>query len=183
MSSITISTVGRVDGLRRLVDVVQQPGWKRLGLALSVNAPNDEIRNRIMPINKRWGMEELREVMEELVRVRGSRKILFEYVLIPGVNDADEHADELAEWLRPFTRTAEHGHIGLLNVIPYNPRRDSPWPAPDEAEVKRFVDRLASRGVFVKRRRTKGRNQMAACGQLGSAEIRRRKYRPSASPV
>ncbi len=183
MSNITISTVGRVDGLRRLVDVVQQPGWKRLGLALSVNAPNDEIRNRIMPINKRWGMEELREVMEELVRVRGSRKILFEYVLIPGVNDADEHADELAEWLRPFTRTAEHGHIGLLNVIPYNPRRDSPWPAPDEAEVKRFVDRLASRGIFVKRRRTKGRNQMAACGQLGSAEIRRRKYRPSASPV
>lgn len=178
MSNITISTVGRVDGLRRLIDVVQKPGWKRLGLALSVNAPNDAVRNEIMPVNKRWDMAELREVMEELVRVRGSRKILFEYVLIPGVNDSDRDALELAEWLRPFTRTETHGHIGLLNVIPYNPRRGSPWPAPDETRVRAFVERLAGAGVFVKRRRTKGRDQMAACGQLGSAEIRKRRYIP-----
>ncbi|MEZ6241964.1 MAG: 23S rRNA (adenine(2503)-C(2))-methyltransferase RlmN [Phycisphaerales bacterium] len=178
MSAITISTVGRVDGLRRLVDVVQQPGWKRLGLALSVNAPTDEVRNQIMPLNKKWGMDELREAMLDLVRVRGSRKILFEYVLIPGVNDAPEHAEQLATWLRPFTRTEERGHIGLLNVIPYNPRRDSPWPAPSEESVKAFVDQLADLGVFVKRRRTKGRSQMAACGQLGAPDIRRRNYTP-----
>ena len=178
MSAITISTVGRVDGLRRLVDVVQQPGWKRLGLALSLNAPNDTVRDDIMPLNRKWGMDELREVMQDLVRVRGTRKILFEYVLIPGVNDGPEHARQVAHWLAPFMRTAERGHIGLLNVIPYNPRRDSPWPAPDEADVKRFVDELAALDVYVKRRRTKGRSRMAACGQLGAAHIRRRQYVP-----
>ena len=84
MRAITISTVGRVDGLRRLVEVVQKPGWKRLGLALSLNAPNDAVRDEIMPLNRKWGLDELQRVMIELMRVRGSRKILFEYVLIPG---------------------------------------------------------------------------------------------------
>lgn len=178
MSCITISTVGRVDGLRRLIDVVQQPGWKRLGIALSVNAPNDEVRDRIMPINKRWDMTELREVMEELMRVRGTRKILFEYVLIPGVNDADEHADQLAEWLTPFSSREGKSPLGLLNIIPYNPRRNSPWPAPEEPDVEAFVARMNALGVYTKRRRTKGRSQMAACGQLGTAEIRGRRFVP-----
>ena len=129
-----------------------------------------------MPINRKWDMAELQQVMRELVEVRASRKILFEYVLIPGVNDSDEHAEDLFQWLRPFTRHENPSHIGLLNVIPYNPRRDSPWPAPDEDKVKHFVDLLAAKGVFVKRRRTKGRDQMAACGQLGTAEIRKRKF-------
>lgn len=179
MSNITISTVGRVDGLRRLAEVVRREGWKRLGLALSVNAPNDRVRDQIMPVNKRWDMGELREAMIELCRVRGNRKVLFEYVLIPGVNDSKQDALDLAEWLRPFTRNESQSHIGLLNVIPYNPRRDSPWPAPDEARVKEFVDWLADAGVFVKRRRTKGRDQMAACGQLGVPEIRKRRYTPA----
>lgn len=176
MSNITISTVGRVDGLRRILEVIREHGWKRLGLALSVNASNDAVRDGLMPVNRRWDMAELQRVMVELCEARGGRKMLFEYVLIPGVNDAPEHADELAEWLRPFMRTDEHGHIGLLNLIPYNPRRDSPWPAPTEEAVAAFLDRLIERGVFVKRRRTKGRTQMAACGQLGNPEIRRRKF-------
>ncbi len=176
MSNVTISTVGRVDGLRRLADVVRRQGWKRLGLALSVNAPNDEVRDALMPINRKWDMAELQRVMLDLVEIRASRKILFEYVLIPGVNDSDEHAEQLFQWLRPFTRHENKSHVGLLNVIPYNPRRNSPWPAPDEDKVKHFVDLLIDRGVFVKRRRTKGRDQMAACGQLGTAEIRKRKF-------
>jgi 23S rRNA (adenine2503-C2)-methyltransferase len=176
MSNVTISTVGRVDGLKRLVEVVRRPGWKRLGLALSVNAPNDAVRDTLMPINRKWDMGELQQVMRELVEVRASRKILFEYVLIPGINDSDEHAEDLFQWLRPFTRHENPSHIGLLNVIPYNPRRDSPWPAPDEDKVRHFVDLLAAKGVFVKRRRTKGRDQMAACGQLGTAEIRKRRF-------
>jgi 23S rRNA (adenine2503-C2)-methyltransferase len=182
MSNITISTVGRVDGLRRLAEVVRREGWKRLGLALSVNAPNDRVRDQIMPVNKRWDMGELREAMIELCRVRGNRKVLFEYVLIPGVNDSRQDALDLAEWLRPFTRNKSQSHIGLLNVIPYNPRRNSPWPAPDEARVKEFVDWLADAGVFVKRRRTKGRDQMAACGQLGTADIRQRRFLPAPPP-
>lgn len=176
MSNITISTVGRVDGLRRLVEVVKRDGWKRLGIALSVNAPNDDVRDAIMPVNRRWNMAELREVMQDLMAVRGTRKILFEYVLIPGVNDADGHARDLAEWLAPFGKREGKSPLGLLNVIPYNPRRDSPWPAPEEPAVEAFVARMNELGVYTKRRRTKGRSQMAACGQLGTAEIRGRRF-------
>lgn len=182
MSAITISTVGRVDGLRRIEQQVQQPGWGKLGLALSLNAPNDEIRSKLMPINKKWDMAELQQVLIDLREVRGGRKIMIEYVLIPGVNAEIEHADQLAEWMKPFKRDDERdthkGHTGLLNVIPYNPRRDSPWPAPTQEQVDAFVLRLMSHGIFVNRRRTKGRDTMAACGQLGTAEIRKRKLVP-----
>jgi 23S rRNA (adenine2503-C2)-methyltransferase len=163
---ITVSTVGRVDGLRRLREQCTQLGWRRLGIAVSVNAPNDEIRNSIMPINRKWNMAELQEVLIDFPR-SGQSPIMVEYVLIPGVNDKDEHADELAEFAKPI-RCA-------VNIIPYNPRRDSPWPAPEEADVDRFVARLRSRGTFTKRRGTKGRDQMAACGQLGTQHIRGRK--------
>ncbi|MDF1810216.1 MAG: 23S rRNA (adenine(2503)-C(2))-methyltransferase RlmN [Phycisphaerales bacterium] len=180
MSGITISTVGRVDGLERIKEQVQKPGWKRLGLALSLNASNDRVRSELMPVNKKWNMQRLQDVLLELREVRGGRKIMIEYVLIPGVNCDDEHADELAEWMKPFlkdpTRDKGKGHGGLLNVIPYNPRRDSPWEAPSDEVVDRFVNRLVGHGVFVNCRRTKGRDTMAACGQLGTAEIRKRKY-------
>ncbi|MEQ9206155.1 MAG: 23S rRNA (adenine(2503)-C(2))-methyltransferase RlmN [Phycisphaerales bacterium] len=182
MANITISTVGRIDGLRRIKDQVQEPGWKRLGLALSLNASNDESRSKLMPINNKWNMQELQDILQELREVRGGRKIMIEYVLIPGVNDSLTNADELAAWMKPFlkdpTREKAKGHGGLLNVIPYNPRRDSPWPAPTEEQVDGFVDRLVSHGVFVNRRRTKGRDTMAACGQLGTAEIRKRQFVP-----
>lgn len=182
MASITISTVGRVDGLRRIKEQVQVRGWKRLGLALSLNASNDEVRSKLMPINKKWNMQALQDILLELREVRGGRKIMIEYVLIPGVNDELEHANELAAWMQPFskdpTREKGKGHGGLLNIIPYNPRRDSPWPAPTDAEVDRFVSRLMKLGLFVNCRRTKGRDSMAACGQLGTAEIRKRKLVP-----
>lgn len=182
MSAITISTVGRVDGLRRIEQQVQQPGWGKLGLALSLNAPNDEIRSKLMPINKKWDMAELQQVLIDLREVRGGRKIMVEYVLIPGVNAELEHADQLAAWMAPFVRDHERekhkGHGGLLNVIPYNPRRDSPWPAPTQDQVDAFIQRLMTHGVFVNRRRTKGRDTMAACGQLGTAEIRKRNLVP-----
>jgi len=179
MSGITISTVGRIDGLERIKEQVQRPGWKRLGLALSLNASNDEVRSALMPINKKWNMQQLQSMLLELREVRGGRKIMIEYVLIPGVNSEDIHADELAEWMQPFlkdpSRKKGKGHGGLLNVIPYNPRRDSPWDAPSDELVDRFVSRMMKHGVFVNCRRTKGRDSMAACGQLGTAEIRKRK--------
>ncbi len=182
MNNITISTVGRIDGLKRIKEQVQKPGWKRLGLALSLNASNDEVRSKLMPINKKWDMQQLQDILLELREVRGGRKIMIEYVLIPGVNSDDIHADELAQWMQPFlkdpSRAKAKGHGGLLNVIPYNPRRDSPWDAPSDELVDRFVNRLMGHGVFVNCRRTKGRDSMAACGQLGTAEIRKRKLIP-----
>jgi len=81
------------------------------------------------------------------------------------VNDADGHCDELCDYLR--------GIRCALNVIPYNPRRSSPWPAPSEADVTRFVERAITHGQFVRQRQTKGRGVMGACGQLGNPDIRR----------
>jgi 23S rRNA (adenine2503-C2)-methyltransferase len=167
MRRITVSTVGRLDGLAMLAERVRTPGWKQLNLAVSVNAPNDTIRDTIMPINRGMPLSELVRMMEEWPLSTG-KAICAEYVLIPGVNDADEHADELADRLKNVRC--------CVNVIPYNPRRDSPWPAPEEADVERFLKRLESRGQFCKRRRTKGRDTMAACGQLGNEKIRNRRY-------
>lgn len=174
MSKIVVSTVGRLDGIRRLGQIVRtRPGWKRLNLALSLNAPNDAVRSAIMPINRRWGLEALRRELLDWPRFGGT-KLCLEYVLIPGVNDAPEHAREVADFARPF-RTPEGKRTAMVNVIPYNPRRDSPWPAPEEEAVDRFVDALAREGVFVTRRRTKGRTLMGACGQLGDERIRDRR--------
>lgn len=167
MRNITVSTVGRVDMLEMLYEQCQQDGWKRLNLAVSVNAPNDDIRSQIMPINRAMPLDDLVPLMARWTK-KASDAICAEYVLIPGVNDANEHADELAALLEPVRC--------CINVIPYNPRRDSPWPAPDEIAVDRFVARLADHGALVKRRRTKGRDTMAACGQLGNEHIRRRRY-------
>jgi 23S rRNA (adenine2503-C2)-methyltransferase len=131
-----------------------------------------------MPVNRGMPMAELRDALLGLRRA-GSRKICFEYVLIPGVNDRPEHAEQLAEYLEPFKAVpGQRSARGLVNVIPYNPRRDSPWPAPEEGAVVDFMGWLSERGLFVKRRRTKGRAMMGACGQLGAAHIRQRKFVP-----
>jgi 23S rRNA (adenine2503-C2)-methyltransferase len=175
ISNITISTVGNVDGIRRMAEQIKRDGWHRLNLALSLNAPNDEVRAQIMPINRTWSMKDLQQALLEWPRYAGN-KLCIEYVLIPGVNDRPEHIEQVAEWMRPF-KTADRGKPrALLNLIPYNPRRDSPWPAPSEEQVEWFLNGLIAAGVFAKRRRTKGRAMMGACGQLGSAHIRNRRF-------
>jgi len=178
LSKITVSTVGRIDGIKRLGEQVRQPGWHRLGLAVSLNAPSDTVRNDIMPINRAMPMDELREAVLAWP-IFGGRKICFEYVLIPGVNDCRVHARDLAAWLAPFREPL----IGMVNVIPYNPRRDSPWAAPSEAQVDAFLAWLVEEGVYCKRRRTKGRDMMGACGQLGNENIRRRRVVPAALTI
>ncbi len=186
VSQITVSTVGRVDGIRELAEVARRPGWRRLGLALSLNAPNDADRSAIMPINRRWN---LRDVQAALLAwpQRSGAKVCVEYVLIPAVNDSRAHAEQVAEFMRPFGlltggRVAGQALMAVLNLIPYNPRRESPWPAPEEARVEEFLGWLIELGVFAKRRRTKGRAMMGACGQLGSASIRRRRFVPLTTP-
>lgn len=183
VSKVTISTVGRVDGIHRLAEKLHEPGWHRLNLALSLNAPNDAVRSEIMPINRRWNMAALRDSLLAFP-IYGGGKLCVEYVLIPGVNDTREHAAEVADFLEPinthYRQVKRATHAGdsprvLLNLIPYNPRRNSPWPAPSEEAVEAFMSWVIERGIFVKRRRTKGRDLMGACGQLGSQEIRGRK--------
>jgi 23S rRNA (adenine2503-C2)-methyltransferase len=158
-SRICVSTVGRIEGIKLLAAMARTDGFKRLSLAFSVNAPNDEVRKKIMPLARAVSMKELRDAILTYPR-HDCGGVLAEYVLIPGVNDSDEHALEICEYLKP---------IGCgLNVIPYNPREDSPWPAPTEESIDRFVLTAKSTGQFVRRRITLGRNTMSACGQLGN---------------
>jgi len=178
-SKITVSTVGRLDGLAKMKAKLNSPGWHRLNLAVSLNAPNDEIRSKIMPINRSMPMAALRDMLTTWP-IYGGGKICMEYVLIPGVNDAREHAAQLATYIAPIdayyaTQTNAKTPRVILNLIPYNPRRNSPWPAPAEEKVDEFLGWLRAEGLYAKRRRTKGRAMMGACGQLGSESIRKRR--------
>ena len=92
---ITVSTAGRCDGIRRLGRL----GWKRMGLAVSLNAPNDDIRSQIMPINKTDPMDQLRAAIADYP-IRAGGHVLIEYVLIAGINDQPDHARQLADYLR-----------------------------------------------------------------------------------
>ncbi len=170
---IAVSTVGRAAGIARLADFAREAGFHKLRLAVSINAPNDRIRSAIMPINRAEPMAALMQAM--LTWPAHGQRILIEYVLIPGVNDSVEHAAELCEYLSPLHCT--------VNVIPYNPRRNSPWPAPAEESVASFTKAIAANGQFVKRRQTLGRSVMAACGQLGNPTIRRRRAIQLTTPV
>jgi 23S rRNA (adenine2503-C2)-methyltransferase len=163
---ITISTVGRTDGIRRLGEFIGERGFHQVQLAVSLNAPNDAVRSEIMPINRAEPMAKLRQAMVEFPK-RPSAALCVEYVLIPGVNDSLDQCDEVCAFLK--------GMRASLNVIPYNPRRNSPWPAPTDESVDAFVNRAVANGQFTKIRGTKGRSAMAACGQLGNERIRARK--------
>ncbi len=161
MSRITVSTVGRVDGIRRLASL----GWKRLRLAISLNAARDEIRDLICPINRRMPLAELRRALLEYPLARGGR-FLIEYVLLRDVNDSIDDADAVADWCA--------GIPCVVNLIPYNPQRDAAYETPDDETTMRFLRRLKERGQFAKRRVTQGRSQMGACGQLGNPRPSRR---------
>lgn len=154
---MTVSTCGHVAGLEQLA----RRGAYRMGVAVSVNAPNDAIRSRLMPVNRRWPMAELREAL--LAFPLRNRVFLAEYVLLRGINDAEEHARELAEWLSPFR--------ALVNVIAYNP---APRVAalglerPHWRAARRFARWLVEAGAAASVRESKGRRIGAACGQLAS---------------
>jgi len=165
-SRICVSTVGRLSGIQKLASLAKTDGYKRLSLAVSVNAPNDDVRKQIMPLAKSVSMEELRDAVMDYPR-HNCGGVMAEYVLIPGVNDHDEHAIQICEYLKP---------IGChLNVIPYNPRDNSPWGKPTEESVQRFIDVARTTGQFVRRRITLGQDAMAACGQLGNPALKKKR--------
>jgi 23S rRNA (adenine2503-C2)-methyltransferase len=169
-SNITVSTVGHIPALKRLAELARLPkdvGFPHVRLAVSLNAPNDEIRSRIMPVNRQWNLSELREVLAAYPLPRRGDFIFFEYVLLPGINDRREDAIQVADYLR--------GLKSCVNLIPYNPRKDSPFAKPDPESVKRFYLDLMEAGQYCRIRGTKGQDVMAACGQLGMRELSRRK--------
>ena len=152
--SIAISTAGWVPGIDRLAAEPLQ-----VKLALSLHAPNDALRDQLMPVNRRYP---LRQLMAACQRYREAtrRRVFVEYLLLDGVNDAPGLADELADLLHATAPGGFH-----VNLIVYNPT-DSPFRASPEPVIRRFLDRLETRGVPASVRRSKGTDIAAACGQL-----------------
>lgn len=169
-AQITVSTVGRVDGLRRL----GQLAWPNLRLAISLNAPTDELRNQLMPVNRAMPLAELRGALLEYPLARRGL-FMIEYVLIKGVNETPAQAGAIADWCR--------GLRCVVNLIPYNAQREAAYAAPDDAAIVRFSAELRRHGVFVKRRLTYGRDLMGACGQLGNPALRGGRHAVGTGPV
>ncbi len=167
-SAITLSTVGHVDGINKLAALAKNPpphGFSRLRLAVSLNAPNDEIRSRIMPVNRQWKLADLKEALRGYPLAHKDDFLFMEYVLLAGVNDSREHAIEVAEYLRDLR--------ACVNLIPYNPRLESPFGRPDKEGVAHFYRWLMEAGQYCRIRGTKGKDAMAACGQLGNRALKR----------
>jgi 23S rRNA (adenine2503-C2)-methyltransferase len=149
---ITISTVGLTKAMRRLTDT--NPRYR---LAVSLHAPNDALRQRIVPVADKIP---LADVLAEADRYfdQSGRQLTFEYVLLAGLNDSSAHAAELA--------TILSGRTAMLNVIPYNPVAGLPYATPSQESQRAFRQTLESRGVNVHFRHRKGDAIDAACGQL-----------------
>jgi 23S rRNA (adenine2503-C2)-methyltransferase len=159
-AQITVSTVGRIDGIRKLAAL----HWPNLRLAISLNAATDKLRDELMPINRGMPLAELQRALLEYPLARKGR-LLIEYVLIKDVNDSLADADAVAAWCRPLPC--------IVNLIPYNPQQEAAYETPEEERIGAFLFRLKNQGIFVKRRVTHGRDLMGACGQLGNPELRR----------
>jgi 23S rRNA (adenine2503-C2)-methyltransferase len=162
---VTVSTSGLVPQIERLGEDCN------VSLAVSLHAPENELRNQLVPINRVHPLEELLEACWRYASKRTSRFITFEYVMLEGVNDAPEHADRLAELLR--NRPAK------VNLIPFNPFRGTAFRRSAPATIAAFQARLRDRGLVATTRRTRGDDIDAACGQLAGKVSDRMKIRLS----
>ena len=152
MRHISLSTCGVVPGIYRLMEE-QIP----LTLSISLHAPNDAIRSRSMPVNKRWPMDELLKACRDYIKATG-RRISFEYAMIDGVNDSDACAEELADRLR--------GMLCHVNLIPVNAVEGKQQRRSSRERIRSFMAVLEKKGINATVRRTLGSDINASCGQL-----------------
>jgi len=153
---MTVSTSGIVPGIERFA---QEPPEIRPKLAISLNAPNDEVRSEVMPINRKWPIEAVVDAVRG-VNLRPRERVTFEYVLLGGVTDRPEHAREVARLVR---RT---GLPAKVNLIAWNPGPGIEYAMPEPGAVDAFRQTLAAAGISVYIRKPRGRDIYAACGQL-----------------
>ena len=153
-SRMTVSTSGIVPGILRLATEPVRPR-----LAISLNAPNDAIREAIMPITRKWKIEDLIQAAGQLP-LRPRERVTFEYVLLGGINDGLQHADELVALARRSPMPVK------VNLIAWNPGPGIAYTMPAPERVAAFQQRLIARGVPAFLRRPRGRDIYAACGQL-----------------
>jgi len=152
---MTLSTAGLPEGIRML----GERGFPGLRLAISLNAANDRLRSRLMPVNRHYPLAVLKQALQKYP-LRGKELFFIEYVLLQGVNDSPEHAAELAMFVRDIPVR--------VNVIAFNPGPLSRFTAPDTDGCRRFCACLAREGIFVRQRSSRGQGIQAACGQLGT---------------
>jgi 23S rRNA (adenine2503-C2)-methyltransferase len=153
---MTVSTSGIVPGIEQFAE---EPLNLRPHLAISLNAPNDEVRAQVMPINRKWNIDAVIEAVRK-IRLRPRERITFEYVLLSGVTDRPEQAAEVARLVR---RT---GLPAKVNLIAWNPGPGIPYTMPSADAVEAFRQRLVAEGIPAYLRQPRGRDIFAACGQL-----------------
>jgi 23S rRNA (adenine2503-C2)-methyltransferase len=155
---VTVSTAGVAPRIRELATISERPH-----LAISLAAPTDELRNILMPINKRWPLNELLSACKEFeLSLRRGERFTFEYVMLDGVNDSDEHARQLANLLNRFELRTK------VNLIPHNPADPLPYRPSSPQRIESFKSILETKGVPTFVRRPRGRDIYAACGQLAA---------------
>ncbi|HEY6785982.1 MAG TPA: 23S rRNA (adenine(2503)-C(2))-methyltransferase RlmN, partial [Trebonia sp.] len=153
--SVTVSTVGLVPAIGKLA-----AEGLSVTLALSLHAPDDEARDELVPVNRRWKVAEVLDAVWDYAAVTG-RRVSIEYALIREVNDQAWRADLLGSMLA--------GHLAHVNLIPLNPTPGSRWTASLPGVQEEFVARIAAHGVPVTVRDTRGREIDGACGQLAAS--------------
>jgi len=151
---VTVSTAGLVPQMKQLAEELP------VNLAISLNAPNNKIRNRLMPVNKRFPIEELITTAKNYP-ISKRKRITFEYILIKDINDSVENAHELTELLKGFPCK--------INLIPFNEHPATSFKQPDEDRITRFRAILLKKKFTAPIRRSKGSDIAAACGQLGKS--------------
>ena len=160
---ITLSTSGVVPEIARAAEEIG------CLLAVSFHATTDEVRDRLVPINKRWNIETLLNALREYPRLSNSERITFEYVMLKDVNDSDADARRLVRLIS--------GIPAKINLIPFNEWPDAPYQRSDWARIESFADIVHKAGYASPIRTPRGEDIMAACGQLKSATERQRKSR------
>jgi 23S rRNA (adenine2503-C2)-methyltransferase len=160
---ITLSTSGVVPEIARCA---QEIGCM---LAVSFHATTDEVRDKLVPINKRWNIATLLEALRAYPKASNSERITFEYVMLKGVNDSPEDARRLVSLIK--------GIPAKINLIPFNEWPGSPYQRSDWAQIEKFADIIYKAGYASPIRTPRGEDIMAACGQLKSATERARKSR------
>jgi len=158
---VTVSTAGVVPRILELAQTSDRPH-----LAISLAAATDELRNELMPINKKWPLDELLSACKVFEKtLKPGERLTFEYVMLDGINDSDEQARQLANLLN------RHNIKAKVNLIPHNPADPLPYRPSTDERVERFKNILESKGVHAFVRRPRGRDIFAACGQLAARQV------------
>ena len=157
---VTLSTAGMVPMIDKLAEVAD------VSLAVSLHAPVDELRTELVPLNKKYPINELMAACVRYAKRKKGTSVTFEYTLMRGINDAPEHARGLARLMRQFDNAVQMKDAAKVNLIPFNPFPGTRYERPEEAAIREFQSQMMAAKVLTMVRRTRGDDIDAACGQL-----------------